>query len=35
MSGMTGVDLARHILQFRPGVSNILGYGSLISEDQA
>jgi nitrogen-specific signal transduction histidine kinase/ActR/RegA family two-component response regulator len=37
MPGMTGVDLARRILQLRPGMPIILctGYSSLISEDTA
>jgi PAS domain S-box-containing protein len=37
MPGMTGVDLARRILQIRPEVPIILctGYSSLISEDKA
>jgi len=37
MPGMTGVDLARRILQIRPGMPIILctGYSSLISEDKA
>jgi PAS domain S-box-containing protein len=37
MPGMTGVDLARHILQMRPHMPIILctGYSSLITEDKA
>ena len=37
MPGMTGVDLARRILQIRPQMPIILctGYSSLVSEDQA
>ena len=37
MPGMTGIDLARRILQIRPGMPIILctGYSSLISEEMA
>jgi CheY-like chemotaxis protein len=37
MPGMTGVDLARRILQLRPGMPIILctGYSSQISEETA
>jgi CheY-like chemotaxis protein len=37
MPGMTGVDLARRILQLRPGMPIILctGYSSQISEEAA
>ncbi len=37
MPGMTGIDLARRMLQIRPGMPIILctGYSSLISEDKA
>ena len=37
MPGITGIDLARRILQIRPGIPIILctGYSSLVNEDQA
>jgi len=37
MPGMTGVDMARKMLQIRPDVPIILctGYSSIINEDQA
>jgi CheY-like chemotaxis protein len=37
MPGMTGIDMARRMLQIRPGMPIILctGYSSLISEDKA
>jgi CheY-like chemotaxis protein len=37
MSGMTGVDLARRMLQIRPDIPIILctGYSSVISEEKA
>ena len=36
MPGMTGIDLARRILQIQPGIPVILctGFSSLISEEQ-
>lgn len=37
MPGMTGIDLARRMLQIRPDIPIILctGYSSLISEEKA
>ena len=37
MPGMTGIDLARRMLQIRPGIPIILctGYSNLVSEEQA
>ena len=37
MPGMTGIDLARSLMQIRPGIPIILcsGYSNLISEEKA